>query len=308
MDDSQVAEDTPRKCIGPSSVSAYRDPKYWNNRFSSEENYEWLKDYSQFRHLVQPHLTPTSSVLELGCGNSQLSEELYRDGITEITCIDLSAVAVENKKKQLLSKGFKEIKVQEADMLDLPFSNESFDVVIEKGTMDVLFVDSGDPWNPKPASVTKVMKMLEGVHRVLKQDGIFISISFGQPHFRRPFLNAPEFTWSFEWKTFGDGFHYFVYILKKGKRSLDNDELETSQKFNTPLISPYHDELESEDFMFRTNIEELNTSTTIEVRLSNHHWRSLRQHCSYEASYDKHHYFDISLSKDAPSLNQIIPK
>lgn len=28
-----------------------------------------------------------------------------------------------------------EIKVLEADMLDLPFSNESFDVVIEKGTM-----------------------------------------------------------------------------------------------------------------------------------------------------------------------------
>jgi spermidine synthase len=45
---------------------------------------------------------------------------------------------------------------------------------------DVLFVDSGDPWNPQPATVTKVMAMLEGVHRALKPDGIFISISFGQ--------------------------------------------------------------------------------------------------------------------------------
>lgn len=120
--------------------------------------------------------------------------------------------------------------------------------------------------------------MLEGVHRVLKPDGIFISISFGQvsqikfiassfnictmgkiillarvtciqrmiscvvqctyiccienflerkkkiptwnwflmqPHFRRPFFNAPKFTWSFEHVTFGDGFHYFFYILRK---------------------------------------------------------------------------------------------
>lgn len=118
---------------------------------------------------------------------------------------------------------------------------------------EVLFVDSGDPWNPRPATVTKVMQMLKGVHRVLKPDGIFISISFGQvvigeqdlkspglqsrvnilyftpnfiaifllefylsqPHFRRPFFDAPEFTWSLEWNTFGDGFHYFVYILKK---------------------------------------------------------------------------------------------
>lgn len=45
---------------------------------------------------------------------------------------------------------------------------------------EVLFVDSGGPWNPRPATVTKVMKMLEGVHRVLKPDGIYISISFGQ--------------------------------------------------------------------------------------------------------------------------------
>lgn len=45
---------------------------------------------------------------------------------------------------------------------------------------EVLFVNSGDPWNPLPKTVTKVMAMLEGVHRVLKPDGIFISISFGQ--------------------------------------------------------------------------------------------------------------------------------
>lgn len=119
---------------------------------------------------------------------------------------------------------------------------------------DVLFVDSGDPWNPQPATVEKVMAMLEGVHRILKQGGTFISISFGQvsgliytfvsssflfffpvcsikklslhslqPHFRRPLFEAPAFTWSFEWNTFGDGFHYFFYTLKKVRRnSLNN--------------------------------------------------------------------------------------
>lgn len=45
---------------------------------------------------------------------------------------------------------------------------------------DVLFVDSGDPWNPRPETVDKVMAVLQGVHRVLKPDGIFISITFGQ--------------------------------------------------------------------------------------------------------------------------------
>lgn len=110
-----------------------------------------------------------------------------------------------------------EIKAMVADMLNLPFTDDTFDVVIEKGTMvrklvvactysffykseilflvfwllicqvwinlsfkDVLFVDSGDPWNPKAETVSRALAMLEGIHRVLKPDGIFISISFGQ--------------------------------------------------------------------------------------------------------------------------------
>ncbi|KAI3736433.1 hypothetical protein L6452_15974 [Arctium lappa] len=30
-----------------------------NDRFTSEDHYEWLKDYSHFRHLIQQHITPT---------------------------------------------------------------------------------------------------------------------------------------------------------------------------------------------------------------------------------------------------------
>ncbi|XP_043708778.1 EEF1A lysine methyltransferase 4 [Telopea speciosissima] len=240
--------------VGPSSALAYLDPHYWDERFSSEEHYEWFKDYSHFRHLIQEHVKPNASVLELGCGNSQLCEELYKDGITEITCIDISAVAVEKMRTRLLAKGYKDVKVLEADMLDLPFGNECFDVVIEKGTMDVLFVDSGDPWNPRPTTVTKVLAMLQGVHRVLKPGGIFISISFGQPHFRRPLFEAPEFTWSIEWKTFGDGFHYFCYILKKGRRSTDCKGI--NQRIDVPSICLLHEELENEDYIFRTNVGE----------------------------------------------------
>ncbi|KAK9113195.1 hypothetical protein Scep_020714 [Stephania cephalantha] len=243
---------------GPSSASAYLDPLYWDERFRSEEHYEWFKDYSHFQHLIQRHIEPASSVLELGCGNSQLCEELHKDGITNITCIDLSAVAVENMEKRLATNGFKDIKVLVADMLDLPFGDEYFDVVIEKGTMDVLFVDSGDPWNPHHETVDKVKAMLHEVHRVLKPGGIFISISFGQPHFRRPLFEDPELTWSFEWSTFGDGFHYFFYVLQKGKRSKETCK-SNSDRLALPSFSLLHEELENEDYIFRTNVEELDT-------------------------------------------------
>lgn len=119
----------------------------------------------------------------------------------------------------------------------------------------MLFVDSGDPWNPQPATVSKVMAMLEGVHKVLKPDGIFISITFGQPHFRKPFFHDPKFTWSVEWSTFGDGFHYFFYILRKGRRSFGGGE--SAEKIEMPSISLYQEELEGEDYIFRTNIDEM---------------------------------------------------
>ncbi|GER50400.1 S-adenosyl-L-methionine-dependentmethyltransferases superfamily protein [Striga asiatica] len=248
--------EAPKSDVAPATVSEYLEPNYWDRRFAKEEHYEWLKDYSHFRHLILQYIKSNSAVLELGCGSSQLCEELYRDGIADLTCVDLSPVAVEKMKQRLVSKGFKDIKVLEANMLDLPFGDERFDVVIEKGTMDVLFVDSGDPWNPEPMTVSKVTAMLENVHRVLKPHGVFISIAFGQPHFRRRFFNAPAFTWSFEWKTFGEGFHYFFYILKKGERSSDISDY-NDKKVNVPSVSILHEELDNEDFLFRVDLDNM---------------------------------------------------
>ena len=58
--------------------------------------------------------------------------------------------------------------------------------------------------------------------RVLKRDGVFLSVTFAQPHFRRPILLAECFTWSMEVSSFGEGFHYFVYHLRKGARKISD--------------------------------------------------------------------------------------
>ncbi|GMY05626.1 EEF1A lysine methyltransferase 4 isoform X2 [Fagus crenata] len=114
MGTNQNPKEILKNTVAPSTALAYLDPQYWDERFSNEEHYEWFKDYSHFRHLIQAHIKPNSSVLELGCGNSQLCDELYKDGITEITCIDPSAVAVEKMQKRLTSKGFNGV------LIDIP--------------------------------------------------------------------------------------------------------------------------------------------------------------------------------------------
>lgn len=50
-------------------------------------------------------------------------------------------------------------------MLELPFEAASFDAVVEKGTMDVLFVDNDSSWDPRPEVRERVTRFLDGVHR-----------------------------------------------------------------------------------------------------------------------------------------------
>ncbi|XP_062183460.1 uncharacterized protein LOC133887497 isoform X3 [Phragmites australis] len=115
--------------VAPRAASAYLDPTYWDQRFGKEEHYEWFKDFSHFRHLLAPLLSPSVSVLEVGCGNSRLGEELLREGVAGgITCVDLSPIAVQRMRDRLAAQGTDGVEVVAADMLDLPF-------VIEKGTM-----------------------------------------------------------------------------------------------------------------------------------------------------------------------------
>lgn len=50
-------------------------------------------------------------------------------------------------------------------MLNLQYESGSFDAVIEKGTLDVLFADNDDPFNPKQEIKCRVLQMLQETHR-----------------------------------------------------------------------------------------------------------------------------------------------
>ena len=54
---------------------------------------------------------------------------------------------------------------QVADMLALPFPDGQFDVVIEKATTDVLFVENDNPFDPKEEVKQRVFQMLNETHR-----------------------------------------------------------------------------------------------------------------------------------------------
>ena len=62
------------------------------------------------------------------------------------------------------------------------------------------------------------------VSQILKDGGRFISVTFSQPHFRKPFLAKSIYDWSISLHTFGDSIHYFFYVMEKGRPLSDNDK------------------------------------------------------------------------------------
>lgn len=60
--------------------------------------------------------------------------------------------------------------------------------------------------------------------KILKDGGRFISVTFSQPHFRKPFLAKLQYNWSISQQTFGESFHFFLYVMEKGRPMSDEDK------------------------------------------------------------------------------------
>jgi len=150
----------------------------------------------------------------LGCGNSALSEAMYDAGWRNIVNVDYSPKVIStmaDRHASCLSMTW-----QVMDVLDLQYPAASFDLVIDKGTMDAMLTTKGDPWNPPEKDITACTREVDEALRVLKKrrGSKFIYFTFGQPHFRKRYLvdRAP---FALHTRSIGppEGFEYFLYVL-----------------------------------------------------------------------------------------------
>jgi len=110
---------------------------------------------------------------------------MYEDGFTSIANIDISKVVVEQMKERHKDKATLTWQVMNACHLDFP--DESFDCIVDKGTMDSILCGEGSTGN--------VAKMLSECVRVLKPEGVFFMISYGVPDNRLGYLESEEYPW-----------------------------------------------------------------------------------------------------------------
>ncbi|XP_067048896.1 EEF1A lysine methyltransferase 4-like [Acropora muricata] len=207
----------------PDSNSSYKIKEYWDERFSEEDSFEWCKGYSDFKDLLYKHVRKVDRILMLGCGNSRLSEDMYNDGFKNITNIDYSPVVIEKMRKKC--RGLAEMQWLVMDITKLNFDRSSFDVILEKATLDALLVEETNPWNLSENTWNTMDSVLSKVSQILVTGGCFISITFSQPHFRKPILAKAQYDWSVSTSTYGNSFHFFFYVMKKGQQLNEDDKL-----------------------------------------------------------------------------------
>ena len=73
------------------------------------------------------------------------------------------------------------------DVHHMTYDDESFDVILDKGTLDAIICGDESSSNPGQA-------LLE-VNRVLKKNRVYICISYGMPEYRLDYFQSPSLKW-----------------------------------------------------------------------------------------------------------------
>lgn len=211
----------------------YTKQSYWNSRFESETQYDWLCTWNDLQHLVDPLVQlclpnnadntdfKSAKILLVGVGTSSLPRDMTDSGYNNLTATDYSEVVI--KKCLATDDSNGKITYEVRDMLDLQYPDNSFDVVFDKAAMDAVLAVGGDKWTPDPALMEKTDRILNESWRVLRDGGVYIQVSFSQPHFRGLFLKSEkqEGKWrDFKKQDVEKGLGYFCYsmVAKKDDR------------------------------------------------------------------------------------------
>jgi len=197
-----------RKCLGPViSLEEHVPPDWWSRIFNSlylktdsdviDDRAITSQEVDLFSKIL--NLSPEDKILDLCCGQGRHSLELSRRGFRYIEGLDRSHYLIQRAKMCAKREGL-DVKLREGNARKLPYSPDSFDVVMILGNSFGYFETIDDD-----------IRVLKEVFRVLKPWGkVLIDVADGD------YLRAHYRPRSWEWM---DKKHFVCR-----ERSLSHDE------------------------------------------------------------------------------------
>nr|CDS32073.1 methyltransferase protein 13 [Hymenolepis microstoma] len=165
----------------PKKLEDFGSSDYWNNFFTKRDtSFEWYGDFATLVDIFVQNIRKTDTVLEVGCGNSNLSAEIYdKIGCAFYLGIDYSPKAIEQSQKLTTSRRNLRFEVVDvfklqSDLTGLELHSEHFNCIIDKGTLDA--IDNGK------TEVAKINLYFENISSVLSLFGRYIIVTLAQDH------------------------------------------------------------------------------------------------------------------------------
>ncbi|XP_051661991.1 eEF1A lysine and N-terminal methyltransferase isoform X2 [Manacus candei] len=162
----------------PRSPAEFGSARYWDRFFRQrgQRAFEWYGAFPELCPVLHKYVRPRDKVLVVGCGNSELSEQMYDVGMCEdIVNIDISDAVIRQMQERSGSRRPK-MSYLLMDMLQMDFPDAHFQVVLDKGTLDALLTDEEE------ATLAKVDQMFAEISRVLQVGGRYLCVSLAQAH------------------------------------------------------------------------------------------------------------------------------
>lgn len=158
----------------PRTAEEFSSADYWERFFRKrgEKAFEWYGDYNSLCGVLHKYIKPRDKVLVVGCGNSELSEQLYDVGYHQLTNIDISETVVSHMN-QRNAEHRPDLTFQQVDATQTGFESGSFQAALDKGTLDAMASEENG---------ALADRMLAEVGRVLSVGGRYVCVTLAQEH------------------------------------------------------------------------------------------------------------------------------
>ncbi|CAK7566794.1 MAG: hypothetical protein SEPTF4163_004746 [Sporothrix epigloea] len=190
--------------------------------------HEWFRTYNDLEPFLRkvlfdrPGYRPVDHprILHLGCGDSVVPAALEDQGYRDQLCVDFSTTVVTLMQRRYAGRT---MQWRTMDVREMDLGSATIDVAFDKGTLDAMI--HGSPWSPPDDVLDNTGRYLREVYRVLAETGIFVYVTFRQPHFIQPlFQKSLEgvvgSSWDMQLEILGGTggtFNYYGWVIRKGR-------------------------------------------------------------------------------------------
>ncbi len=144
------------------------DEEYWNQVYSSEEEYleeKFVTEGSDGEQEFDKKILDTAirkTVLDVGCGDAGFTMRVA-EAASEVVGVDFSETAILKASENIARTKATNIRVRLANANKLPFANETFDLVVSRR-----------------GPVTDNLTGVSEAYRVLRKSGLLMEITIGE--------------------------------------------------------------------------------------------------------------------------------